>query len=245
MAEPGGRRGVKDWINLVSGAVVALTAIVGVSLLTAELRELRRQNQYLNRSLMQSYRPLGVAIQTRDDGSRKTLVIHYTPCDKKDRFSFVYQPVLTNRGQGLLSYVGHFYAISTSPKSLRATVLSGNIAGVLFDDLVAEERRQPMLAGQTSVLSVAAESLPFESKYYLSIVFLYEDQDGNLYDTEHVVHLKFRDPLVMPDGLRAKLDDGGHVTENYHLYANHERASLASHLQVSARGLADAVLDGR
>ncbi len=100
----------------IATVVLAVAAIGSVILLSVEINQFQKQTEesqkqtkYLSRTLLQTYRPLGVFGQYVDGIKSEEIKIHHpdTPRDLDDRFNLVYAVQLMNRGQGLLSYLGY------------------------------------------------------------------------------------------------------------------------------------------
>ena len=70
------------------------------------------------------------------------------------------------------------------------------------------------------------EDIGFEEIYFIYILVFYEDQDGNLYDTEHVLYLPFNEPEVKEDGLEVRLKKDGFRSETYNTYTGNDYIKL-------------------
>lgn len=207
-------------IDIFISIVIAISAIIGIILVKLELNETQKQTEYLNRTLMQSYRPVGSIANFKDDGTYSNIIIHYFDCDKKDKFSFLYNPEIMNRGQGILSLIGYISYLSEKSLNFREKFLNGEITEVYADSLLNYARRKPILPKDKYGVVTVFKEIPFEQKYFIYVLAFYEDQDNNLYDTEHLVVLNFEEPKITEDGLKTKLNNNepGIRSERYSMY---------------------------
>ena len=231
-------------ISTIATVIMATIALIGIILLIAELNQLRDQNVILNRSLTQTYRPVGVAIRTRADTVNVPVKIQYQYHmeDRTDRFSFFYKPVLTNYGGGILRYIGHIYYLSPEYIDFRSAFIGGSVLNPQFDGLSAYARGIPLGPGEKLPCILNLEDVSFADVYFLYCLFLYQDQEGNLYDTEHMVHLRFQDPQLVDNRLLPKLREfGGGQRERYHQYSKDEQKLLVASLRELKHPIADAL----
>lgn len=220
------------WRRITGIATTALAVIgaIGLYVIVDELQQLTRQNEYLERTLRQTYRPLGVA--TYSEAGDPFLVVGLGSGPSPGKFSMRFERKLQNLGDGLLSYIGSFWHVSVSEMDFRAAFLAGQIDTVNFDGMYSFLRRNPVLPGDAINTKATWENLPYEERYFVYTIFLYEDQDGALYDTEKLEVLDFEEPVPGPEGLSPQAAEntaGGR--ETYHYYSAKERALLASRLR--------------
>ena len=78
-------------------------------------------------------------------------------------------------------------------------------------------------------------------EYFAYSLHFYEDQDGGLYDTEHLNVIRFKEPFTEKGILRTKLEPGTVVRETYHYYTNEEKAKLIESLKKLNSSIADAL----
>lgn len=215
--------------------LLVIIGAIGVFFILEELNEIKEQNKALlnqnltlERTLRQSYRPLGVARHSWEE--KELMIVRYPSSDTKEKDKITFQIVneLKNQGKGLLSSLGFVYFLSNELINFRDKFLNGEIAGVNFDPLPTFARRTPLLPGETQITVAECENVPFERRYFLYILFLYEDQDGNLYDTEHLEVLPFLEPVSTEMGLEARLDKNEvtYRNETYNSYTNEDKQLL-------------------
>lgn len=179
---------------------VLVTSIVGVMLVSGELKELTKQNAYLEQTLRQTYRPLGVVSYSTalDEQLAKWTV---APGNTTGTFGFLAEPFLHNEGKGVLSYLGVLTYFAGEQLAFRKLLLEGKLDTIIFDGRLPYSRRKPIRPGQAEDYKIVGNQLPLRSEYFVYTLLLYEDQDGNLYDTERLDHFTFhRDPELTPTG---------------------------------------------
>lgn len=223
----------------VGTILLAVIGALGLFLVLNELSELRKQNGYLESSLKQTYRPLGYACSNARSPDSMLVLVGWT--DKSlDRFSFEIDYTIFNHGQGVLCYIGSFFYATTKPIEFRRQFMDGELDSVNVDSRYPFNRLETILpydkinVSKTSA-TVIFERVPFEDRYFAYTLFLYEDQDGNLYDTEHLDVLSFGKPHIEGQKIKIKLDQTrpSFSQEMYHAYSVEERKKLAN----SIRGL--------
>lgn len=236
-----GSDGKRSWLNknarVFTGlATIALAVIglVGLIFIVSELKELRRQNSYIESSVRQTYRPLGVVHCDPEQPGKVNLVAGYTP-EFKDKFALAIPYYVRNYGPGLLSYIGRFSYLSSQSIDFRSRFLGGDIKTVVVDAYYSYARRTTLLpydADGVSRIETEAifNNIRFEDKYFVYSLFLYEDQQGNLYDTEHLTVIPFLNAEVEGDRLVARLDTTKGIMrrDTYHSYSAEERKSLVA-----------------
>jgi len=165
--------------------LLLITAIIGTIFIVCELKEIRKQNELTELALRQGDKPLGIA--TTD-----TLFKKVAPSQRDT--TFVLSKSLTNKGTGLLIYIGAFSFVAYKQQDFYKKSLIEIIRGKeLFFDLYFNERRlTPFLPNETNYkILVGWENIrPNTLKYFYS-VFLYKDQDGNLYHTVHLDYYRY------------------------------------------------------
>lgn len=227
------------WQTIASWASVVVAAIAVVFLIY-ELREMRKTSNATNRILKQSYRPIGFPRTGEDPHD---VNIGYNRGRAKNLFNFGFQVRLTNKGVGPLVYIGSFSYLSESPKNLRDGFLKGDIDSVVFDKVYNELRGKTILPGDFFEWTrVEWEDKEFKPVYYSYTVFLYEDQDGNLYDTEYCLRLEFREPkfkneTLVPDFVKERVWQ----KDVLHSYSDIERGLLIKRIRDLKHPMADAV----
>jgi hypothetical protein len=221
--------------------VLALIGAIGLIFLLSELKELRRQNAFTERSLRQTYRPIGVVVTDPADPRALELLMQQSE-DAVDKFSLGIPYYLMNYGQGVLSYVGRFSLLSTEELDFRNEFLNGHFKKVEVDHYYSYARRSTILPYEKmpvpEIKSTALfKNIPYEEKYFVYSLFIYEDQDGNLYDTEHLTVLPFHKPEIEDGKMVARLDSnkGPHRRDRYHSYSAQDKAELVA----AIRGLED------
>lgn len=225
-----------------------LTALstLGIAVFTAaaaifvvmELRELRFQNTVLERTLKQTYRPLGLVKFSHADLEVRELLVG--PSDRIDRFGLGYTLRLKNKGEGLMLYIGTFSYASPVKMDFRQALLEGQIDTLQFDGRYEYKRRDPILVDQEVVTDKIFLSLPVSDILYVYSLYLYEDLDGTLYDTEHLDVLRFKIPSAMDSIPVPKFISQGSVSvDRFHTYTSEERERLVNCIQKQGHSLAD------
>lgn len=216
----------------VGTVALALIGGVGLIFLISELKELRRQSSYIESSLKQTYRPLGYARSSPDDPQLIIVETLWTS-ESLDRFSFSIEYNIYNHGHGVLCYIGSFFLATTEAIDFRQQLISGVLDSVNVDGRYPFTRRETILPyDKSNVSRVGAfalfQDVPFAEKYFVYNLFLYEDQEGNLYDTEHLDVLPFQEPRIEDEKIQVRLDKTEPSTsrETYHAYSLAERKKL-------------------
>jgi hypothetical protein len=216
------------------------TSIFALLLVLSELKELRLQNGYLETTMRQTFRPLGVASYDTT-GVQDRVFIRYNPAAKPGKFSFEYIPILTNRGKGVLSYLGSLHLISKEEIDFRRDFLQNKIDSIEFDRHYSYARRTPIQPDSKYYTTLICENLDFATRYYLYTLFLYEDQDGALYDTEHLDVLLFADkPKIIPGNIIPDLQ-GSYIKEKYHTYSGNDKSALIAAIKRYKHPLAEVI----
>ncbi|MGB7063497.1 MAG: hypothetical protein WBF13_14265 [Candidatus Zixiibacteriota bacterium] len=218
----------------VGTVALALIGLAGLYFLVGELKELHRQNSLIESRLTQTYRPIGFACCSPDELELVVVEILSTE-EKLDKFSFQISYYLYNHGQGVLSYIGCFFMAYPEPVEFRTRLLNGDIDSVNVDSRYSFVRRETVLPyAQSSASRTSAPvrflDVPYAEKYFAYTLFLYEDQEGNLYDTEHLNVLPFEKPKVEGELVVPKLDKKKPAPsrETYHCYLREERGKLVA-----------------
>lgn len=213
-----------------STLAIAIFTGLGLYFLIDELTELRKQNGVLENTLQQSYRPLGVLVN--EDNRTQYLYIYYMPAIRNGKWSFSTQPKILNKGNGLLIYLGSLSCLMNKEIDFRNKLLSNEIDSINFDGMYSYSRRTPVFVDSSLGLKIVWENLDFEKEYFLYSLYLYEDQDGNLYDTERLDVMKFQDSIITKttDSLTftyPKLDtEKCYFKQLYHKYTLTEKNNL-------------------
>lgn|SRR5574341_265222 len=212
-------------------ALAAIGSIIAAFYLKGELEELRRSNEIQVSAIRQTYRPLGLIEFTKPGWA----YVRKATGSTADRIKIGVDKFLINNGSGLMLYLGSFGYIGDSAIDLRKEFLNGKINSVISDEIQTDQRRVPLRVSDTLVVSLSSGDLPFKRKYYLNILYLYEDQNGDLYDTEHLDVLPFTEPKFEEGRLEIHLEGfekGLAITrEQYHYYSQEEKEKLAKRLQ--------------
>jgi hypothetical protein len=232
---------IKKILPSIPNYVIAITGIVGLVLVMGQLIQLKNQNKTLERSLSQTYRPLGVA---RFSWEKPAMVIlGYPPMEakEKDKISFDFELKLKNKGKGLLSYLGSLSYLSQNEIAFRSELLNGEIDSVHFDGMYTYARESPVLPDEIFETYGGWKNIPFKKVYFLYVLFLYKDQDGNLFDTEHLNVLNFQDPISTEKGISAKFDatenNMSYMKETYNTYSMDEKLKLCNFLKAKNHNL--------
>lgn len=237
--------GVTNVVMAVATVGILVTAIAGLCLVERELNELQRQNRALENTMRQTYRPLGAASYSKDLASRTVDLVPHG--GKPGKLSFHYNLLLSNRGKGVLSYIGCFSHVANDTLSFRAQVLAALLDTVVFDYAYSYARWTPIQPDHYLEVHVGSFlNIDFEQHYFVYTLFLYADQDGELYDTERLDAITFEgEPLSTPEGLRPKPESvRSYSTEKYHFYTADEKQALLDMIDRFDHPLADVIRAG-
>ncbi|MEW5925644.1 MAG: hypothetical protein AB1746_16805 [Candidatus Zixiibacteriota bacterium] len=180
--------------------------------------------------MKQSFRPLGVTSYTHESLSN-SVFITYTAAKKPGKFDLIYRPYLFNRGKGVLSYIGSISYLSMEEISFRNQLLKGELDSIAFDALYSYARRTPIHPDGYHQVGIMMYDISIEEKYFLYTLFLYEDQDGTLYDTERLDVLLFeKEPQILNNALLPK-PSGSFSKEKYSVYNDKERHNLVREIR--------------
>lgn len=220
-------------LSYIANIIIAITAIVGLVYVLIQLqlfidqnKTLQTQTETLNESLLQSYRPLGhIAFIDPEDKGR--VAIDVPPEGRKEKLSFIFRPILINKGNGVLINIGHIYYITKEQIEFRNNLINNKIGleDILFDWKYGYSRREALLPNDQVTVSVRFDDIEFEDEYYLYILSFYEDQDGNLYDTENRNVMKFNPPILVEDRMMPHLKEI-YMSNVYHKYNQLEKEKL-------------------
>jgi len=221
-----------DKVSAISNAVMVIITLLGAILILVELNVMQEQNKYLNRTLMQSYRPIGV-MKYKPKDFLKPITINRIPTKNENEISFVYERNLINRGQGLLVFVGHIYYLTYQQIDFRNIFINDGL-NISFDTRYSYTRNEPLLPGDTIEIKTTFSNVRFKNSCFIYIISFYKDQDQNLYDTQNLTVIHFQTPVKYKSSQYiAQMDSlkPGAISEDYHLYNNEERIKLIEQFQ--------------
>jgi len=220
-------------INNYAQTLLVVTTIIGLVLVLQQLTEFSKQNETLHtqsellrKTLIQSYRPIGYIMQINKEIPTKK-IIELPPTGRKDKFSFVYRQLLINEGSGVLVNIGHLYFITKEKENFRKKFLEGEYDSTVikFDGRYDYSRRQTLLPKDTAEVVIGYDDIEFEDEYNVYVLLFYEDQEGNLYDTENILNIKFGPTSIVNDRVKANLQSL--FTNNiYNDYTESEKMNL-------------------
>ncbi len=155
--------------------------------LKIQTKALVEQNKTLNKSLIQSYRPIGyVGFESNQDAIAQ--IVNHTKDEKVD---FIYRPRLINRGNGPLIFIGFIYYASIIEINFKEDLLAGKyLTDFKFDYNYRRTRKTALLKDQSTSVNCEINNIDLTKKYNIYILIFYSDQDGNLYDTEHLMYFE-------------------------------------------------------
>lgn len=237
----GGRRSSR-WIivTAIATCVLALTGVIGTRYVVDELQEFRHQNELLQRTLNQSYRPLASISYTESEPGVYEMSLAPVVGGRPDRYAFQAKLHIRNLGQGLMRHLGYIHYVDRDTIPFRDSYLSGPLK-VLYDGLSPLARGAPLPPGESVEAALRWSGIGPTDNLFSYVLIFYEDQVGNLYDTEHLLHLKFQEPELRESGLVPISVPGGGISEEYHQYTKAERAALIKRLELDDHSLADAI----
>jgi hypothetical protein len=238
---------IKKILPSIPNYVIAITGIVGLALVMRQLNQLKNQNKTLERSLSQTYRPLGVARFSWEKPDM--FILTYPPMEakEKDKISFGFVLKLKNKGKGLLTYLGSLSYLSQNEIDFRRKFLNSEIDSVHFDGMYTYARGSPVLPDEIFETYGEWKNIPFKKMYFSYVLFLYKDQDGNLFDTVHLDVLSFQDPISTEKGISAKFDttenNMSYMKETYNTYSTDEKLKLCNFLKAKNHNLSSFICD--
>jgi hypothetical protein len=204
---------------------MALTAIIGLILILAQVNQLVLQNSYLESTIRQTYRPLGT-VKYSLSNNYENIKIKYASDAKPGRFTFGCDPYLYNKGRGVLLYIGAISFVAKNDTNFRWEFLNGHIDSIDFDGVPTYARGYPIRADEYLQVPFIHENLDLEKRYFVCVLYLYEDQEGNLYDTERMDVIDFGErPEVLSGNLIPKLSSFSY-RERYHYYSQGEKSKI-------------------
>ncbi len=222
----------RDYYLKLIGTVITLLGfgaiIYQMNLFQTQNESLQEQSELLNRSLLQTYRPIGWISDTNPNSPleeyKNVIVTGYTiNITLKDSIVIEYKPYLVNEGNGVLVYLGHLYYISDTLYSFRERIQKGLIDknDIRFDWHYSRARKTSILPGRHYLLNMKAIDVNYEPFYYFYALTLYEDQEGNLYDTESMLYFEYDKNKKQGERI-SKL-----LTRNlYNAYSDEEKSKL-------------------
>ncbi len=223
-------------VSAIATWVAAIGAITGLVFLICELRESKKANQIAlkqseqtERVLRQTYRPFGVIRFRHEDPN--FVKVFFAESSQPDLFSFGTEQEIKNVGQGVLMFLGFFSHLDTIDLDFRKTFLEGSISDISRDIAPNYARGQLLLQGETEKIFISWDDLAYIPKYYQYTIYLYKDQDGNLYDTEHTVIFSFAVLYDEKGKKRPKIKDDSATRALYHYYTEEEKRLLIKRLK--------------
>ncbi len=113
------------------------------SQLKIQTNALIEQNKTLNKSLIQSYRPIGYV------GSER-----FEPYRENGNFDFIYKSQLINRGNGPLIYIGFIYYVSDKEINFKQLLLAQkNLVNYQFDYNYRRTRKTSLLKDDSTSIN--------------------------------------------------------------------------------------------
>ncbi len=139
-------------------------------------------------------------------------------------------------------YLGSFSYFSDSLVPFRVLLLSDNLkpSEMVIDNIHSWERGTAVRVSQKAASRwVATRFKELSQHLYVYTLFLYEDQDGQLYDTEHLDVFRFTWDMAGTKVVRPRVDKNHSGTgESYHRYSADERNSLKEFLSRTGHPIA-------
>ena len=228
-----------------------------------QLNQIARQNETLERSLQQSYRPLGIIRYNIENNvypdryklnpklvDGDTIFTNWgVPIISKNIDA---RPYLINKGNGILILYGAIYGYHHKLQSFREELLNEKpYSGPLYGgELKKFASRSGILPGEEYELEMYMKHVPpVYDPIYLYALLLYRDQDGNLYDTEHLEHI----PMKYEFDSHKSINNNGtfagrfdavidtsrtdYLKETYHLYSPEDEVRLCNFLKTFDKNL--------
>ena len=192
---------LKNWIKKlkVSDAValiVGLPTFVMLLFLYSELKEVRKQNEFLQSqdsllrvSLIQSFKPLGVIRQSFSDETLALVLRFQSPeMTAEDEIGFALNLQLKNLGKGTLVLNGFVTYLSPNRIYFRKSLYEGRVT-LGKDNIPKSERRFDIAPDEIFRFQQAYTEIPWNKSYFAYSIFFYEDRDGNHYDTQLFIQI--------------------------------------------------------
>lgn len=144
-------------------------------------------------NLEQSFRPYGLI---RHSGKYLKL-FNLKLNNSYGKFGFTYSTNISNVGQGILYYLGNLNYSSKTEIDFRKQFLANKLNNITVDKMYSYCRSTPLQTGEHLEINLFFGSDTFYTPIYLYSLALYEDQEGNLYDTQHLLFQNFINPIEM------------------------------------------------
>ena len=223
----------------IANIVIAITAILGLIYVYLQLDLFYSQTDTLNKSLIQSYRPIGF-ITFIDPGEKWDVGIEFLKGGKKEKLSFLYRPSMINKGNGILVNIGHMYYITKEAIEFRKKLLDKELVKeeIHFDWKYDYVRGDALLPNDTADVNIRFDNIEFEEQYYVYIIAFYEDQDGRLYDTVNKTFMKFSPTFWKEDRMRTSLTRAN-ITNKFNAYSEIEKSILIEIIKERKHTMAD------
>lgn len=211
-----------DKVSAYANSFIAIATIVGLFFIWQQLNETIEQTKSLNKTLMQSYRPLGYITQGVDSSGLHIITIKFLKANEKNKMSFQLDFNFSNKGSGILSLIGYISFISANKIDFREDFLNSKITNYSYDGFYPSSREANLLQGDISILKRQITDIVYQPMYYFYMIIFYKDQEGNLYDTYLVSQLPFEKNTFENVDFPYTLSKSRGIVSHYYNYYDNE-----------------------
>lgn len=223
----------------IATACLVLVGAITAGLILSELRQLTRQNDVLERTLRQSFIPVGIIGYAPQNLDSNVVGLGFGKPSEPGGYKLLLSPKILNGGTGILFYYGAIAYLSADTLSLRKSILGGTFKGdITFDGMPEMIRGKPLKQDKHYSIGLQFDNLGFMKSCNIYVLCLYKDQEGGLYDTEHHLYVEFGDNFekienyIEPTVMRTMTND------TYHQYSESEELELMNFLDKYQHNLA-------
>lgn len=231
---------ITDWLQVIISFIMAIATIVGLYFIWSEFTQIKKQNELLQtqneslkESIVQTYRPIAMAKHDWSNSQERTVDFKFI---NEKQINIKIDLKIKNIGNGLLTYIGVVNGIAFDKIDFRNFFLSKNPIINVKGDINHQIIQTNILRNVTSDyhdLVVIYKNIPIKEVYYCHILLFYLDQDGNLYDTEHIERISLFSKQNSSNNMELKnnSDKTIVVREDYHRYSHNEKIKLKKALK--------------
>jgi hypothetical protein len=219
--------------------MVAVT-LIGVIVVICQLGQFAEQNKLLHTTLKQSFRPIGVFGIAHPLGD--TVLLEGRSGSKPGKFDLRFDPLFKNAGEGPLVFLGYVSLVSPDKMDFRTKFLAEELDTFAFDNMDPFTRRLPVLPGESvGGLKIGWTELNYEDEYYIYGLFFYEDQEGNLFDSQlgYKIRLSGAKAGASAGEIIPEIEPEARIHESFSEYSQADRLKLIRIFQRHGHNLAN------
>lgn len=183
-------------IDKHSQFIIAVATTIGVIFVVFQIDNIKYQNKVLESTLRQEYRPmanLSFIYRAYLPSSPPQEIFEDNKMAKDDSvFLSIYK--YTNNGKGPLIVIGYISFVSYKRLEIHIEPLTKLIEkqSIIFDTIYSEKRFKPVFPSESDSSMVYHKMKSNRLEYYFYNLFLYKDQDNNLYGTIHLIYCRYK-----------------------------------------------------